>query len=89
MRCNNSRQGHNLSTTRLGGIHPPGRIPGREKMLNLIERNPAIGVLFSDENIKAAAVHDLHPREEERRQENLERIFGNGQSRTRRKRRRG
>ena len=45
-------------------------------MLNLIERNPVMGVLFSDANVKASHVHDLTPGDEKKRMENLRRIFG-------------
>lgn len=56
-------------------IHRPA-ISGRHEMLNLIDERKPIGVLFSDENLKAAPVHDISPAKEERIRRELNRIFG-------------
>lgn len=48
-------------------------------MLNLVDERKPIGVLFSDENLKAGHVHDLSPKDEARRMANLRRIFGGQQ----------
>jgi len=56
-------------------------------MMNPFDKNPVMGVLFTKGHDVSAHVHDLSPRHEERRMENLRRIFGGKEPQDRKRKR--
>ena len=54
--------------------------------INPFHKNPVVGVLFTKEHDSSAHVHDLSPQHEARRLESLERIFGNQQEASKKRR---